>query len=579
MIKSKMNEKSGGEFIPVQIIDNISPSEEILHQAKWHYTSPTFKISIYAIFGLEIVSSIFLLIAFSRGNTIIIKFGPIFLFVYPLAFILMFFMFKISPYRKEFFLVITDKKLYLYTKTGRVDSIDSINLTSIKAALFKKKRFIKKSKDLGKIVLISTDLKKYQKNKIEIQNIKNLKFTYQKFESILWHYGNLKERIETFRNNNNIFLPYTFKIEQQTFNKITRYGRIFTILLIICIVAIGIGFMGIFLQMHFIIIINLLVFGSGFVVMSLVFRFMIKNILTPIMNQLNLEEDKIVLIGEEFSETIFFNDKVNLDFHQIQDFKKSSIGTYEILGAIIVKESIDSLKMIKFGPIFEFYNFLEVCYLHLLNWKGEQGLLLEKDQLQYIKKEKFRDVVHVVNTEQKKAKLEEVYLDNEILTHVRNYLEKDEQILFKYKPEYNIKKNIIIGIAGIFSFILLLLIPFVSINFFIITIFILIFPITFGFLALCVLPGKLMEKKSVYIFTNQKIIIKYPKQFLITKINNISSIKRINKRNRYHIVINLKNELENSPFIDKGALTIQNIPKDNILIDRVKNLRELEKLK
>lgn len=67
MIKTKMNEKSGGELIPDQIKDNMSPSEEILHQAKWHYTSPAFKISIYAIFGLGIVSSIFLLIAFSRG--------------------------------------------------------------------------------------------------------------------------------------------------------------------------------------------------------------------------------------------------------------------------------------------------------------------------------------------------------------------------------------------------------------------------------------------------------------------------------------------------------------------------------
>ena len=139
------------------------------------------------------------------------------------------------------------------------------------------------------------------------------------------------------------------------------------------------------------------------------------------------------------------------------------------------------------------------------------------------------------------------------------------------------------GIVGVTSFVLLYVImdlTFITleINLFVISIFILIVPMMLGCLGLCTLPGILMERKSVYIFTEQKIIIKYPKQFLITKINNISSVNRINRRNKYHIVINLKNELENSPFVNKSTITIQNIPKDNNLIDKVKNVRELEKL-
>jgi len=389
-MRAKLNENDGGEGIPYQIKDNLTPSEELLHQARWRYIKPIYKIYSYSIIGMAIFTSIFLLYAFSRGSTIITEFWSVYLFMVSFVFIFIFFMFRKSPFRKEFCLVITDKKLYLYTKAGRVDSIDSIDLTSIKAALFKKKRYIKKNEDIGKIVLISNDLNKVHKNKIEIQNIKNLKFAYQKLESILWHFGNLKERINMFKSKNNIHLPYTFEIEQQTFNRYTRYRRIFDYLIIICIIAIGIGFIGIFLQFNFMIIVIFILFGGGFVGLFVYYRYMISKVLTPLGNQFNLEESNVKLNGDEFSNIIPLSDEINLDYVQLPDFKKSSTGSFEVVGAVIIKESLDSSKMIKFGPIFKFYDFLEVIYLSILNWKGEQRLLLTKEQLQTIKKEEIK---------------------------------------------------------------------------------------------------------------------------------------------------------------------------------------------
>ncbi|MFX0076416.1 MAG: hypothetical protein ACFE96_13325 [Candidatus Hermodarchaeota archaeon] len=578
-MKLKVNKNNNDNLIPEQIKDNISSTETVLFQTNWHYTSKFYKISIYSVLVMMIFTVISFLYAILRGSEILGDFWSIFLIVLPLAFITFLFTFRKSRLRKEFFLVITNEKIHMLMEQGRVTSVDSIRLTSIKSIIFKKKWTLRKNRVYSKIILITDDLKRYQKNKIVLQNIQNLPDIYKRLESILWNYANIRERIHMLYDKHRIKLPFIFKIEQKTFQRYTRYRSIVEVLFIISIIVIGMGIVFIFLNFEFIVNLGFLLFGSAFAVMFLVYRTILNNLITPKDNQLILEKDKINLKRGEGPETLYFNELVYLDFHQTQDLKKSPTGSFEVVGAIVIKESLNSSKKIKFGPIFDFYKFLEIIYLHILNWKGEKGFILGKEQIQDIMTKVEPKISQTIVQEPIMIKLEESYIDDEIMVHVQNYLESDEKIVFTYKPIVNLTRQIFFSILAIFSFILLYLsiqlsYTFNSINIFVITIFTLIFPIAYGMVALCSLPGIIMEKKTLYIFTNQKMIIKFPKQFVITKINNIASINRTNRRKKYHLQINLKAEISNSPYIDKSSITIQNIPKENNLLEKMKYLRE-----
>ena len=78
----------------------------------------------------------------------------------------------------------------------------------------------------------------------------------------------------------------------------------------------------------------------------------------------------------------------------------------------------------------------------------------------------------------------------------------------------------------------------------------------------------------MYVFTNQKIITKYSKKYLITPYNNISSIIKKDRKKKYNIIINLKSEIESSPLLNKSTIFIQSVPKGNDLLLKIKKIKD-----
>ncbi|MFX1281705.1 MAG: hypothetical protein ACFFA3_20305, partial [Promethearchaeota archaeon] len=568
-------DKGDRNDIPEQIKDNISSNEQILHYAQWNYTPLGFKLAIIALYGTIIASIITICYGISKGVSVILEYWTIYLLIFPISLIMILIVSRFI--KRVYFIVITDQNLHLFTKLGRENVMDSVGLDSIKAIALRKKFFSRSAHQNGKIVIVSSNLSNYQKNKIILQNIQNFEETFKKFESILWYYGKLKERLQNLRSKENIEIPHTFQLNKKAYNRIDRYVKFFNVGIIICLVAISLGILFVFLKVDFMVNIFLLIFGCGFLGFFLGYKIIFKKFMVPLNTGLILESNRVTLRKTESSETVFFNEKSVLDFLQTQDLKKSSIGSYESVGSIIIKESINSPKLIKFGPIVGVHQFLEIIYLHLLEWKGEQGILIAEELIRDFKKKEIKEKVQDFEDQ---ILPEAVDIDDEILKQVQNYLEPNEQVLFTHKPIVNLKKQIIFSILGIISFILLyisisLSYHFQSINLFVIVMFAIMIPMLLGTFTLCALPGIIMEKKSLFVFTNEKIIIKYPKQFLITKLNNIASINRSNKRKKYHLMINLKKELENSPYINKSEIAIRNILKEDPLLEKIKKLREL----
>ncbi|MFX1259740.1 MAG: hypothetical protein ACFFAN_17950, partial [Promethearchaeota archaeon] len=163
--------------------------------------------------------------------------------------------------------------------------------------------------------------------------------------------------------------------------------------------------------------------------------------------------------------------------------------------------------------------------------------------------------------------------DNPILQPILNYLNPDEKVCFIFKPEINTNKNIILILVGIFCLIMFFAILFISFVLF----FVLFLPITigaiWGILNICSLSSKLTMKKSIFIFTNQKIIAKIDKNILMTPYLNIASISSVNRKTQYEIEILLKKPIESSPFMNKFVMYIPHIPKNSDLIERIKHLR------
>ena len=108
--------------------------------------------------------------------------------------------------------------------------------------------------------------------------------------------------------------------------------------------------------------------------------------------------------------------------------------------------------------------------------------------------------------------------------------------------------------------------------------FVFFLPITIGAIwgicNICSLSGKLTMKKSIFVFTNQKIIAKIDKDILMTPYLNIASISSMKRKTQYEIEIMLNNPIESSPFMNKFVMYIPHVPKHSDLLDRINHLRK-----
>ncbi|MFX1277661.1 MAG: hypothetical protein ACFFHV_08790 [Promethearchaeota archaeon] len=695
-------EDSQNEFeIPEQLYNNLIPNEKILHKFRAHKPSKIDKIFILSIVGTIITVIITSIISVIRRGLGYL-FSPYLLLMYfiyfPLVLIVSLIMRKKLSYKREYYVIFTNKKVYIYESAHQEEYINSIELKSIKLITFKFKRHSDKLNANGTIDFFSDEIKPEQKNRILIRGVQNLLINQNIIESIMWDYGNVKERLETIKSENQIRLPYDFELDKVLWKKVNKSNRISSTFIIISIISIVIGLIGIIYDfinskdttIYSLLFVCILSIGLTDILISPRRKISLSKILSPKNDIiLRLIEKELILIKGDSSNSFPFNSSFYIDLYNT--FYSSKIEAEKFIGGIKIKSAYEDIEEIKFGPTKDYLKVAEIIYLNYLSWKAKQGFLrnektftqsketlavdlpIRDSQLKTDKEEikisftpltiillvmcvvytglyisvftsnlilhSFFDIfdllyitgflitIFVIYKKKRYgfifaiiisaglailytlilAYIDIVYMGSmlvlailEYRNYARNYqlpienssyrelsdqmmqpfykyLNPEEEILLTFKPQISIQNHILMIIVGFLSMILLFsMISFIirfSFILFLIILTLAMFGSLFGMITLCMLPGTLLMKNSIFLFTNEKIITKYGKDYLMIPYINIKSIKSSNKRMHYDIEISLIHDLDSNPFIDKSLIYVQHIPKNSDILEKIKSIR------
>jgi hypothetical protein len=300
--------------------------------------------------------------------------------------------------------------------------------------------------------------------------------------------------------------------------------------------------------------------------------------------ELIIEENKVYLKNNT-DLPIQFNSSTSLYF--LNTLKPSSYPKeWNKKDTLWIRPFYDSKEGYIFGPIDRLPIIYEFFIFYLIKWKGDNANLFQKNELDNLEKES------TLYSKQRETPLDTIsekisYLQNyEITDDIKkatlNYLNPDERISFVYKPTIPLYRNFIYLAVGIIVILIGLFFfnPFLGeFDFlsFISFIFIMtLVPLFCCIQGVCSLSSKLLMRKSLYIFTNRKLIYKYGQKYCLITYGNINSASYQKRRltHKYQdIILNLKLPVENNPYLNKAIAYLACIPYNSNI------LKEIEKLK
>ncbi|NVM29026.1 MAG: hypothetical protein HWN65_09280 [Candidatus Helarchaeota archaeon] len=505
---------------------------------------------------------------------------------------------KFHFFRVEHSLCITDKKIYLYSGVHERFWVNSTELASIKAMDFEKKKSRIGMPETGKIEFVMQD---YETRVHSIMNIPNLHDSQKIIESILYEYGNIRQRWDALQEKFKLQFPYKFNISSKKLDAIRkRRKRLNLYLMVGCFLTLLIG-AAIYLILPIVIEIDVvirpivdvmilvvvIIIVGGIILGTSVEKYLLRKRSSPINSTITLNSQQVTL-SNNITQTISMSPDICLNYLKIREpFKKYKFNWNTDAEGIVIKSAIDSDLEMKFGPIDNFPEIFEIFFCYFIIWKAEHGFLLSKDQITTLK-EGLPDQITEASTEKfaittsevqdsKEISFHPIDLSSEIYQSFRKYLDPDERILLSYKPMMNLKllylKMALALIFLILSFAASILGDIYS-NIAIVMVGILLMITSIPMLFCFCCSGDRLISKAFYVFTNKKIIWKYSNKYILITYDNISSIIRRDKKKTYEIDIKFKKPLETSPFMDKYTLNIPKIPYENNLIIQLTELRK-----
>jgi len=504
---------------------------------------------------------------------------------------------KFTASKLNIYLVITDEKIYFDRQIRQYESIETLNLSSLKAVKFKVKRY-NIEKNIGNVEFIP-DYDKPSRTSLKVTHISNFMKVQQRIESIIYEYIDVDKKWEEFKKK--ITFPYEFKLSSEKYRELVKKSWKFSIYYILLFTVSGLSFFSMqfidILENRFIFTGILIVALSGLFGLPFLIGFIIMKRRNKSLNDaLILYEDNIRLIVDNGLVKIPFTPTTSLDFCKLKQVNKSMNRWKELLDCITIKESYDNDNQIRFGPIENFPEVYKLIFITLLRWKKENGHLLPKSQIidRSIEvsgsPQPTSEITPIEIIPKKSSSLEIIPKPNSDLIY-KEYkvrLEPGEKIYTSFKPKLKSSKKSLIIELTIFIFSMIM---FISLYFSptetwtVVTILIQTFSgIICCFSSIFVMTSittsyKLKDLKI--IITDRKIIYDSYSDFCIVPYEKISSIIRRNKRyGRYKIEIKLIEPIPNNPYAYKlkygieinDNFLIDNIPQDNDLIEKLRYL-------
>ena len=594
-----------------QEFNNLSPPRKMVKYFS-HDETPLFKLQItpfktlnkifkYSIRGslIIVIASLFLYFMLGSTHIFLISLGV----VVPLGVVAFLVISQRTELRQERFFCMTNKRVYLYGKDAGPEWVNYADLSSLKAVIFKKRKIMDR-KNEGSIDFVSFDR---DTGGITVNNVPNLLDTQKIIETILFEYGNINQRWEQMKKKTNFQFPSNFNVSNEKLDNIITRNKYLTIYAgVAFLITLVVGFvLFIFLPkilevdasmkvLAQILALSLSwVFGSIFIVVFIVEKYLQKKRSSPRETVLRLDSNQISLSNVDSPLTIPLNPHITINYLKIFKPTYGWMHWNKDIDGITIKPSYNSPIQLTFGPVDDFANIFEILFCSCLVWKKESGLLLSKEQIHQFESltdGKFAEMPEQLISYSKvlsslvEKDLKPIEPSNEIYNSLRNYLDPDEQIFLNYTPIINIKVSLIqlilggsgiliggiimgLGIANVFNASSLsTVIMFVGFGF-------LLASTVFSSFASLSFLGKRSAKKSAYIFTNQKLIMKHSNEYKLIPYTNISNVVREDMETSYEIEINLKSPIKGY-LIPMYLIEIPRVPINDDLFNKIKYLVE-----
>ncbi len=590
MKRQKVNDEENDydKEVPANIQNNLSADEIILYKSKGFNNPSSTKFIKFAVPILQIAIIIELLILFQIVKREIDMIINIFIFGSSiLMWIYWVFLVKLNILSSINYFIFSNRAVYVYHHSRRFfssnksETLEKIELSSLKAILLRK---LKKKKDLVPNGLIDFIYPKESNlkfitdptNRMAIGETNDVLLKYNIIESIMWVYQDVKGRIDTIIKELNLSKPPEISPTSQECIRLKKRVRNHNIVL-------GIGilnfiFCTIFISLGNNIVSLICIFGIiaslTLVIFIASFDIHIRQVVPSSDGMIQITPEGLKYINEKRTIIFNFNSNIGFDFKIIPN-KMSENFTY--IGTITIQSFDNPDLKVKFGPTIEIIKVLELLYLSYLSWKNHHQLLLNEEEILSLRNQKSMvkskesikrkiDSSPIVDTiSSQKFGLSEEQEDN-----VKKVLNTNEKVLTIYQHER--KTYILLIYLIIFSVgVILILFSIWSVLEFLFMMPNFVITFTFGMTIIIFTTISLYNYvfiNRIYIFTNQKLILKIFKKYYQVPYKDISIIllNEGRKSNVIHVNFNADSEIKVRRKINNISLPIK---KESDLYDKI----------
>ncbi len=595
------------ESLPQKLVLYFSPDE-----------APLFRIRSVADKSLDLLFGVPIIAAFVVMFLIMgVAFGvpSLLYFIIPVLILGSLCLWKNPLFKSQQLLVLTNNRVYLYLKRHSYENIDSAKFSDLKAVIYRKRKILERGRDVGTIDFISQE---HKTAKFSINNVPELKKCQRIIESILYTYGGFKDRWDKIKLNLDFEFPYTCKVSKEGLTRISRrdwhlniyFGIIWGITLLV-VVFFNLYVTNIAVIGKVIISGLIIVMGGIISIPSLSEKYVLRKRSSAPPDTLTLDPQRISYSTGKGPKTIRNTPQMCLNVHKItkimgkfsaqrEEPKFMQIQWFEDDLTFEIKPSPESDVGIQFGPIDAFPSIYELIFCYIINWKGEQNYLLSKEQLFRLEKQEIDKITVEIKKEfatktsaiLPSVDLTEAPVENQkyLYSYLYEVLEPDEDVQVTYTPKMNLTRRMIymeIAVIGLVIGILFYMFkPFEFISDYGIEPMIIIMSIVLFVFNFLEFFGENILKNSLFIFTNQQLIIKYANSYTFVDYDNIAAILRKDKKKTYNIELSLRTPIKTIPFMvrclmalkynimNKPTILLPEVPRDNNLIDQINFIRE-----
>ncbi|MFX1397308.1 MAG: hypothetical protein ACFFAS_09725 [Promethearchaeota archaeon] len=494
--------------------------------------------------------------------------------------------------------IVSDKKIYSRYVISRQAQLDVIKISEIKGINYT----FNKKKEIFPIKTISF-ISDFDAASIVGFKIKKEEITinYQKlFESIVFEFGNTKQRTIDLMKKLQIQIPLHLKFSQHEYKRLKRRKILYFInsILLVPIFILGLYLSYIYFTTDLPSVLDISPYLIAFSAIYILtyFRIFLR------INKLKLYPNDIfifgsndfLLQGKKVTTKISFDAISSINIFSLKKIRKKEPSLDKINMGICINGLGNS---IEYGPLPHFLDLYETFFLYILGWKAQNNLLYSKGDI--LKERPYSNIEIDREKQDKNSFLETNDLNLEPLdkkSHLynsfKNHLGVQEKIYFEYDIKNNLPAVLLMDVISIIGLIVSIFIVFTrSYETYYDPLTTYILPVAFIFTFIMLSIGSIVYTYYLlifgnlhYLFTDVKIITRFPRSIIEIPYEDIASIVKTNKLfGKYNIVLKLKKSLKKNPFssfsrhsyalISPNTFFIKKIPNENDLITPLKYLR------